>query len=215
MKLLCRSSFLLTFLFVSVVGLAAAQTSSADRPAAANIDPQCQQLKEQLLSLEPVPALIALERFEATHENVIGCPVVDLHNRLSEYERKLVRLVDKAGELAPQLTLRCAKLNHKTTHCQGIYADDTALVSESWFPRLRSLNGPLLTIKSDIPDTEIVGVYRSRLSSYHRGDSPIPIRRRGSSVTLQPLPKDSVIIVVLRLKGDWAHWRYRKIVWFF
>ena len=197
-----------TILFVLLLAMGGKSALAAE-------DPDCARLKAQLPAMKPEDALIALDRFTATTENPEGCPLADILSWTGDAEQKLVRLVDGAGSLAPQMTLRCNKFSRKNTHCQSWEADDTLLITEHWFPRLRSLAGTSIAIESAIPDSEVIAVYKAKIGALRKGLSATAIPVKSGKYSLAWVDKDSIVVALIRTKGPWANWKYRKAVWFF
>ncbi len=189
--------------------------ATGSNSALAATDPECVKLKTQLPTMKPEDALIALDRFAATAENPEGCPNTDIQSWTGSAEQKLVRLIDDAGSLAPQMTLRCNKFSRKNTHCQGLEADDTLLITDQWFPRLRSLKGTSISIESAIPDSEVVALYKAKISALRNGQPATAIPIKAGKYSLSGVDKDSIVVAIIRTKGLWANWKYRKAVWFF
>lgn len=183
--------------------------------ALAGTDPECAKLKSDLPVLSPKDALVALDRFFAATENPEGCPTTEIQSWTGEAEQKLLRLVDEEGPLMPQMTLRCNQFNRKTTHCQGIEADDMLLINDQWFSRLRLPKGATVSIETQIADSKVVAVYKARISDLRRGKSAIVISPVAGAYHLGKIYKNSVVVAIFRTEGRWASWKYRKAVWFF
>lgn len=215
-----RRLYATIFLMIAHAPITCAQVAAptakppADTPQA--IDPACTALRNILPTLKPMQALIELERFQVIEENSIGCSGSDITHWISENEQKLVRLIDTQGSLSPQTTLRCYQINLKNTHCQGTEADDTQFINEGWFPRQRHIDATAaITIQWDIPNTTLIGLFRAKPVDLWSGKRATPIAVRQGKFNLAQPDKDTVVIAILRLKGEWVHWPYRKVVWFF
>jgi len=208
-------------LFALLVGAAVWSQVASDASTAAPSAPsneassECRTLRAGLPTMEPMAALLQLEAFHRTHENEPGCEAGDLSQWMSRAEQRLVTLRDGNAELRPQLSLRCYEIRSPGAHCEGVEADDTALLNEHWFAPLDKPATKRLRVVSELKGAELLGVYVARPSDLREGKAARQVVVRQSEFSPGHLARGTVIIAVIRTPKEWSSWPYRKVVWMF
>jgi hypothetical protein len=187
-------------------------------------DPGCEAERQKMAALvssekdaAPIAQFRAYLRFlDAAPEEPADCVHRDLRGRIGEVETRLVSLVIGNERMRPWKVLHCEGIDPQTKKCEGLEADDTALIPETKLlaPKA-SINGAasvrvLMEIRYEGTILEALGGSRSLLQ-----DTQVPFKLpfQGSSVDIAQLKqyRDPVLILVVRRK-DSLH--TRKFVWY-
>ena len=69
-----------------------------------------------------------------------------------------------------------------------------------------------MSINSEVPGTQLMGVYRASLPELIDGKTATRLEITGNTVDLGQMGKNAVLIIIFRAPAPWI---YRKLVWYF
>lgn len=172
--------------------------------------PQYRAVQHQVAALPPAVAVTRLYAYLAdpANENPAGCDATDIESNISTREIALVSVSGGGKSWPAQAAFHCAVLDRRTTRCNGLFEDGTALPNSKRIlapGTAKSFSG---RVDSRLPDATLVGLYRTTLSAVRAGRAATPITA-SPSVAIR---KGMVLIAIYSAPRPW---RYRKIVWYF
>ena len=169
-------------------------------------------LRSRVATTPPAAGVTALYRYAADPENdnPAACEGIAIEQAIAGLELQLVRLVSGRRSLKPAASYRCTAFDARSTACNGLVGDDTALPDPQGGPVERASTPLRARVVSDLPDAKLIALYSAPVGKLQDG---VVATRLPPGPTLR-LGKPASTIAVIAIFSAPQPWRYRKLVWY-